>query len=214
MPSVLRPTVFLDRDGTLNELVYDEGSGAMNSPLWPEQLVLKPHAPQFIKGLNDLGFLCIVVTNQPGIAKGSLSLVRLDRIHRRMREELARSGAHLDGIYYCPHHPDPGPGGNPALATACRCRKPRPGLLIEATSAHHVDLYRSYMVGDRLTDMEAGRGAIEADIGGDDAFRCKLVQGVQIERDGHGDEIRHHLNKAGEIATPSSWSKTTPWTSI
>jgi D-glycero-D-manno-heptose 1,7-bisphosphate phosphatase len=159
MPSVLRPTVFLDRDGTLNELVYDEGSGAMNSPLWPEQLVLKPHAPQFIKGLNDLGFLCIVVTNQPGIAKGSLSLVRLDRIHRRMREELARSGAHLDGIYYCPHHPDPGPGGNPALATACRCRKPRPGMLIEATSAHYVDLYRSYMVGDRLTDMEAGRAA-------------------------------------------------------
>ena len=159
MPSVLRPTVFLDRDGTLNELVYDEQSGAMNSPLWPEQFMLKPHAAQFVKGLNELGFLCIVVTNQPGVAKGSLSLVRLDRIHWRMREELARSGAHLDGIFYCPHHPDPGPGGNPALATACHCRKPRPGLLIEAASVHHVDLYRSYMVGDRLTDMEAGRAA-------------------------------------------------------
>ena len=195
MPSVLRPTVFLDRDGTLNELVYDEQSGAMNSPLWPEQLMLKPHAAQFVKGLNELGFLCIVVTNQPGVAKGSLSLVRLDRIHRRMREELARSGAHLDGIFYCPHHPDPGPGGVPALATACHCRKPRPGLLIEAASVHHADLYRSYMVGDRLTDMEAGRaaGVTTVLLSGE---KCDELEGLRDRPDARPDHVVEDLDKA------------------
>lgn len=194
MPSVLRPTVFLDRDGTLNELVYDEQSGAMNSPLWPDLFMLKPHAAQFVKGLNELGFLCIVVTNQPGVAKGSLSLVRLDRIHRRMREELARSGAHLDGIFYCPHHPDPGPGGNPALATACHCRKPRPGLLIEAASVHHVDLYRSYMVGDRLTDMEAGRaaGVTTVLLSG---VKSDEMEGLRDRPDARPDYVVEDLNK-------------------
>lgn len=159
MPSVLRPTVFMDRDGTLNELVHDERRGVMDSPLWPEQFALKPHAARFVKGLNDLGFLCLVVTNQPGIAKRTLSLVRLDRIHRRMREELARSGAHVDGIFCCPHHPDPGAGSDPDLTAKCRCRKPLPGMILDAASIHRVDMDRSYMVGDRLSDVEAGRAA-------------------------------------------------------
>ena len=159
MPSVLRPTVFLDRDGTLNELVYDEAQGIMTGPLWPEHLVVKREAGPFVRALNELGFLCLLVTNQPGLAKATTTPVRLDRIHRRLREELARSGARLDGIFYCPHHPDPGPTGKKDLAVECRCRKPAPGLLLEAAAVHHVDLYRSYMVGDRLTDMEAGRSA-------------------------------------------------------
>ena len=159
MPSVLRPTVFLDRDGTLNELVYDEALGIMSGPLWPDQLVVARQAGLFVKALNELGFLCLVVTNQPGIAKATTTPVRLDRVHRRLREELARSGARLDGIFYCPHHPEPGPGGKKDLAVECRCRKPAPGLILEAAAVHHVDLYRSYMVGDRLTDVEAGRAA-------------------------------------------------------
>ncbi len=159
MPSVLRPTVFLDRDGTLNEMVYDESHGVLDSPFWPEHLVLKREAGPFVRALNQLGFMCPVVTNQPGIAKGFLTPMRLDRIHRHLHEELARSGAHLDGIFYCPHHPDPGSRGREDLAIKCHCRKPAPGLIFEAAAVLHSDLDRSYMVGDGLTDMEAGRAA-------------------------------------------------------
>ncbi len=159
MPSVLRPTVFLDRAGPLIEMVHDEYHGVLDSPFWPEHLVLKREAAQFVRALNQMGFMCPVVTNQPGIAKGSLTPMRLDRIHRRLREELARRGAHLDGIFYCPHHPDPGPRGKENLAIECQCRKPAPGLILEAAAVLHSDLHRSYMVGDGLTDMEAGRAA-------------------------------------------------------
>ena len=195
MPSVLRPTVFMDRDGTLNELIHDDSRGVMDGPLWPEQFALRPWAARFVKGLNDLGFLCLVVTNQPGIAKGTLSLVRLDRIHRRMREELARTGAHVDGIFYCPHHPDPGPGGKADLAIRCRCRKPAPGMILDAASIHRVDMDRSYMVGDRLSDVEAGRAAGLSTVLVS-VRKPGQIEGLQEKPDARPDHVVRDLKQA------------------
>lgn len=159
MPSVLRPAVFLERDGTLNERVFDEAHGIMCGPRRPEELALKRGAGPFVRALNDLGFLCLVVTDQPAIAKGVTTIVQLDRVHRRLREALARWGARLDGIFFCPHHPDPGAGGRQELGIDCSCRKPAPGLVLEAASIHYANLDRSFMLGARLNDIEAGRAA-------------------------------------------------------
>jgi len=153
-----RPAVFIDRDGTLNKMVRS-ADGRLDSPLHASELVLERHATSFVRALNQLGYLCVVVTNQPGLAKGTLTQRRLARIHEQLRDDLASAGAVLDGIYYCPHHPDPGPGGNPRYTGDCSCRKPAPGLLLEAAVARGVNLQRSFMVGDRLVDVEAGRRA-------------------------------------------------------
>jgi len=154
-----RPAVFLDRDGTLNEMVYDESHGIVDSPLRPEDLVLKRQAAPFVRALNHWGYLCLVVTNQPGLAKGSLTQERLNRIHGKLRSDLRANGAILDGILFCPHHPDPGLAGRAEYAGKCPCRKPAPGMILDAAVRHHVDLSRSFMVGDGLTDVEAGRRA-------------------------------------------------------
>ena len=154
-----RPAVFLDRDGTLNEMVYDETHGIVDSPFTPDRMVLKRQAGAFVAALNRLGYLCLVVTNQPGLAKGTLTLDRLADMHERMESLLEARDAHLDGIYFCPHHPDPGSAGPAELAVACSCRKPEPGLIVEAAERHGVDLGRSFMVGDGVVDVEAGRRA-------------------------------------------------------
>lgn len=159
MSVIQRPAVFLDRDGTLNEMVYDPDHGVMDSPFVPEQLMLRRQAATFVGALNELGYLCLVVTNQPGLAKGTLTLERLARIHDKLSADLRRNGAALDGIYFCPHHPDAGPSARRGLAVACACRKPAPGLILEAAADHRVDLRRSFMVGDGLVDVEAGRRA-------------------------------------------------------
>jgi D-glycero-D-manno-heptose 1,7-bisphosphate phosphatase len=148
MSDSLRPAVFVDRDGTLNEMVYDEVHGVLDSPFSPEQLVLKQHAVEFVRRINELGMPCLVVTNQPGISKGTLTAASLERIHARLREQLAAGGARLDGIFHCPHHPEFGP--------LCHCRKPKPGLLQRAAAIHRAELSGSFMVGDGLNDMEAG----------------------------------------------------------
>ena len=152
---VRRPAVFLDRDGTLVELVPDPETGAPVGPLHPEQLVLRRHAARFVRGLNELGYLCLVVTNQPGLAKGTLTLERLARVHERLYADLRAGGAYLDGIEFCPHHPSPGARGRRQWAGPCGCRKPEPGLVLAAAATHGVELRRSYLVGDQPTDVRS-----------------------------------------------------------
>lgn len=158
MTATLHPAVFVDRDGTLNEMVFDETHGVMDSPFRPEQLTLKAHAAGFVRGVRELGFKVIVISNQPGIAKGTLTPACLAAIHDQLHHQLERQGARVDAVYHCPHHPEPGPG-RAAHARACECRKPRPGLLLEAARVHRLDLARSFFVGDGLVDVEAGRAA-------------------------------------------------------
>jgi len=154
----LRPAVFLDRDGTLNEIVYDE-NGMENSPFRPEDLVLLPRAGEFTRRVRDAGYLAVLATNQPGVAKGSVTIAGLDQIHERLLDLLAREGGGLDRICYCPHHPI-GRDGSPTLfVQVCDCRKPAAGMLLKAAREMGIDLSRSWMVGDKLLDVKAGHAA-------------------------------------------------------
>lgn len=139
----LRPAVFLDRDGTLTEEV-----GYVNHP---KRLRLLPRTGEAIRRLNAAGVPAVVVTNQAGIARGYFTQDILDATHAELRAQLAAEGAHLDGLYLCPHHPTE---GEPPYRMRCECRKPKPGMLLQAASDLDLDLHRSVMVGDKGSDLE------------------------------------------------------------
>ena len=144
--------IFLDRDGTINKCV-----GFLHSP---DELVLKDDAADAIRKINESGYLVIVVTNQPVIARGEVTVQELQNIHNKMETELGKAGAYIDGLYYCPHHPHKGYEGEvPELKIECDCRKPKPGMLIQASRDFNIDLNVSWMVGDREIDVEAGKNA-------------------------------------------------------
>jgi len=133
--------VFFDRDGTIAKDV--------NYCRRPEDFVLFPEAAKVIKKLNKCGFKVIIITNQSGIARGYFDEEVLNRIHKKMQEELARKCAYIDGVYYCPHHPDDN----------CECRKPKPALVLQAARDLNIDLEQSFVVGDLQKDMELGKVA-------------------------------------------------------
>jgi D-glycero-D-manno-heptose 1,7-bisphosphate phosphatase len=151
-----RRAVFLDRDGVLNRLVYQRRTGMVDSPFTARQFKLLPGAGAAVRKLNRLGLKTVVVSNQPGVAKGNFTAAALDGMTRKMDRELGRQGARLDGIYYCLHHPQAAPT---RYRKRCRCRKPKPGLLRDAARALDIDLRQSFIVGDNLTDIEAGKSA-------------------------------------------------------
>jgi D,D-heptose 1,7-bisphosphate phosphatase len=146
-PSLVE-AVFLDRDGLINEELWDYVKS-------PEEFRLLPKAPDAIRLLNKKGILVIVVSNQAGIAKGHYDEETLKEIHDLMEKELSRYGARIDGIYYCPHHPD----GKGIYRVNCSCRKPNPGMLLKAAEDFVLNLKRCWMVGDKLSDIEAGKRA-------------------------------------------------------
>lgn len=144
--------VFLDRDGTLNRY-----AGFITRP---EQLELLPGAAEGVRAINRSGYLAIVVTNQPVIARGECSFETLQEIHDKLETELGREGAFLDAIYLCPHHPDRGfEGERPEFKIDCDCRKPKPGLLLRAAQDFNIDLSGSIMIGDGERDVQAGINA-------------------------------------------------------
>lgn len=151
-----RSAVFLDRDGVINPYVYNPEFGTVDSPNSPDEFTLVPGAGQAVAEFNRLGFLVIVVSNQPGIAKGKFTSAILEQVDAKMRAELAAGGGKLDAVYYCLHHPD---AAMPAYRVRCECRKPHPGMLLEAAREWNIDLKNSYMVGDGITDIEAGLAA-------------------------------------------------------
>jgi D-glycero-D-manno-heptose 1,7-bisphosphate phosphatase len=151
-----RPAVFLDRDGVLNELVRDPHSGNDESPLRVPDVRIVPGAAAALVELKASGFVLVCVTNQPAAAKARTSLGELEAIQRRVAELLAAEGARLDGWYACFHHPD---GVLAELSGPCDCRKPAPGMLLEAARDLGLDTTRSWMFGDTDTDMQAGRAA-------------------------------------------------------
>lgn len=144
--------VFLDRDGTLNRYV-----GFLRNI---DDLELLPGAAEAVRLINKSGYLAIVVTNQPVIARGEVSRKELERIHQKLETLLGLEGSYLDAIYYCPHHPDKGFEGEIAeLKIKCGCRKPKPGMLLQAAEDFNIDLKESWMIGDSNTDVEAGMAA-------------------------------------------------------
>jgi D-glycero-D-manno-heptose 1,7-bisphosphate phosphatase len=140
----MRRAVFLDRDGVINR----KAAAGKYVTRWEEMQIL-PGVATAIGRLNRAAFLVIVVSNQRCVAKGLITPAELDALHERLREKLAREGASIDAIYYCPHERYP----------LCGCRKPAPGMLFGAARAHGVDLSRSWMIGDSEADVAAGRNA-------------------------------------------------------
>jgi len=151
----------MDRDGTINEMVYDETHGLLDSPRRPEQVVLIPGAAEFMCKARKMDYKLIVVTNQPGIAKGTLTVPELESVNQRLAELLAQEqkGAYWDSLYYCPHHPKGRPGMMSPYVKDCDCRKPKPGLLFRAASEMSLDLPSCWMIGDGLNDVQAAAAA-------------------------------------------------------
>ena len=144
--------IFLDRDGTINKYV-----GFLRNI---DQFELIDGVSNAIKKINASGYLVIVVTNQPVIARGELSFEELEEIHNKMETLLGKDGAYLDAIYYCPHHPHKGyQGERRELKIECDCRKPKPGMLLKAAKDFNIDLSSSWMVGDGENDIRAGQSA-------------------------------------------------------
>jgi D-glycero-D-manno-heptose 1,7-bisphosphate phosphatase len=157
------PAVFLDRDGTINV-----EAGYIRSL---DDLVLMPGAAEAIRRLSDAGFKVILATNQSGPARGYYPEAWVHALHERLSDLLAAGGARLDDVFYCPHLPD---GTVPGYAVACACRKPEPGMLLAAAETHGLDLSRSFMVGDKATDVEVGHRA-----------GCRSI----LLRSGFGDDV-------------------------
>lgn len=144
--------VFLDRDGTINKYV-----GFLRNI---DEFELIDGVADAIKKINASGYLAIVVTNQPVIARGEVSFEELEVIHNKMETLLGKEGAYLDAIYFCPHHPHKGyEGERPELKVDCDCRKPKPGMLLKAAQDFNIDLAQSWMVGDGENDIKAGQNA-------------------------------------------------------
>lgn len=174
--------VFLDRDGVINELVYHHEAGVIDSPFTPAQFRLLPRVPQAIRRLNRLGLAVVVVSNQPGIAKGHFSRTTLQRFDEKMLAALRRQGARVDRIYYCLHHPE---AKVKTLRRRCRCRKPGIGLLRRAARELGVDLRRSYMVGDGIPDLLAGAraGCRTVFVGRWKCEICRYLNGSRVRPD-------------------------------
>lgn len=144
--------VFLDRDGTVNRYV-----GFLRDI---DDFELVPGAAEAVKRINASGYLAIVVTNQPVIARGEVTTAQLREIHNKMETLLGAEGAYLDAVYYCPHHPHKGYAGEVReLKIDCGCRKPKPGMLLRAAEEFNIDLSRSWMIGDGANDVNAGKAA-------------------------------------------------------
>ena len=138
------PAAFLDRDGVSNHRIPGD-----TYVTCPAELEILPHVPEAIRTLRARGYRIVVFTNQRGVARGFLSLEDLSEVHAKLEAELSQAGAPIDALYFCPHDNDDG----------CACRKPRPGMLLDAAREHDLDLARSVLVGDTPRDLEAGRAA-------------------------------------------------------
>lgn len=186
--------VFLDRDGVINAMWVDPEHGTVDSPAHPDQFQLLPGVPEAFRRLRHLGFRLVVVSNQPGIAKGKMAPHLLDAITREMQGALRLAGASLDGVYYCLHHPE---AVLPSYREKCECRKPRPGLLRQAANELEIHLGRSYMIGDGLTDVQAGRavGCTTIWLG---KLKCEICR-VMDENGSRPDYISLTLSQAAEL---------------
>jgi D,D-heptose 1,7-bisphosphate phosphatase len=174
--------VFLDRDGVINKIVYHQDMGILDTPFTPAQFELLPDVGKSIRILNRLGLLTILVSNQPGIAKGHLNRKTFQAIEKKMFRLLNKKKAKLDGIYYCFHHPE---GIVKEYRIKCNCRKPNPGLLLQAASDFNLDLKHSYLIGDGITDIQAGQsvGCIAFLVGTHKCDFCRLLNEKNIKPD-------------------------------
>jgi len=178
----MKKAVFLDRDGVINAMVYDQDHGLIDSPSNPEQFRFLPNVSKAISLINEMGLLALVVSNQPGIAKGKFTPQILEAMDKKMERELTSHGAHLDRIYYCPHHPE---AVLEEYRGNCHCRKPKPGLILRGGEEFNVALEHSYIVGDGLIDIQAGKtaGLSTIFLGNSNCASCKLMAELDTKPD-------------------------------
>lgn len=160
--------IFLDKDGTINE-----DKGYIDHP---SKVDLLPNSAKAVSLLNEAGMKVLIVSNQSGVARGYLGEDMLQAIDKTIQKKLLANHAYYDGIYYCPHHPE---AGNYPYKKDCECRKPNPGMLLKAADEYGLDLKDCYMIGDKDTDLEAGRRA-----------GCKTI----LVLTGYGEETKKNLN--------------------
>ncbi len=171
--------VFLDRDGTIHP-----DTGYLHSP---DDCILYPAARRGLKLLSDSGFLLFVVTNQSGVGRGYFTESAVEEVHRKIARDLADGGVSLAGIAYCPHRPDEG----------CRCRKPAPGMILDLAGRHGVELAKSYLIGDKISDILAGRAA-----------GCRtvlLAEAGKLDRLRGRDEWREPDRVVGDLYQAALW---------
>ena len=154
-----RRLALLDRDGTLIDVVRDEETGTITTAFHPSQVRLLDGVVEGLRALIDARYLLAIVTNQPGPAKGHFSRDAVERTNAALVAELAGHSIPIARVAVCMHHPDGGPGGDPALVGACACRKPKPGLLLDSMQALGASPGRTWMIGDSMSDVEAARAA-------------------------------------------------------
>jgi D-glycero-D-manno-heptose 1,7-bisphosphate phosphatase len=164
----MKNAVFLDRDGVITE---DPPHYAHRV----DQVQIIPGSGEAIRLLNDMGYQVIVVSNQSGVAKGYYQERDVILFNEEMKRQLSMESAHIDAIYYCPHHPD---GIIEKFRGLCTCRKPQPGMLIQAAEQHRINLKASFFIGDKFSDIVAGN-----------AVKCRTI----LVLTGHGKEEMHHL---------------------
>ncbi len=167
---VTGPGVFLDRDGVINEPAWDSADGRFESPLDPGDVVLVDGAAAAVAALQAAGWRTVIVSNQPAAAKGKATRAQLRAVHERIVTLLAERGVRIDDWRYCLHHPQATVAD---LGGACPCRKPQPGMLLDAAAERGIDLRGSWMVGD--SDADVGAGA---------AAGCRTIL-VEAERSAH-----------------------------
>jgi len=195
--------VFLDRDGVINELVYYAEHGVIDSPFTTKQFRLIPGVCEAINEFHELGFKVVIVSNQPGMAKGYLTQETFARLRKKMSGDLAKEGASFDREYYCFHHPE---AKVKRLKVNCECRKPRPGLLLQAAKDLDVDLSQSWMIGDGLTDVQAGKSAgCRTILLG--KMKCELCH-LMDEQDAHPDFIAPNLLEAANLVKSQKTQRT------
>jgi len=151
-----RRAVFLDRDGVVNDPAWDEADGRHESPHRPQDVVLAEGAVDGLRDLREAGYVLVVASNQPSAAKGKVTIADLHAVHDRVAALLAEHAVVIDDWRYCFHHPA---GTVPELTADCPCRKPRPGMLLDAAADHGLELPRCWMVGDSDSDVGAAAAA-------------------------------------------------------
>ncbi|OPY10322.1 MAG: D-glycero-beta-D-manno-heptose-1,7-bisphosphate 7-phosphatase [Syntrophus sp. PtaB.Bin001] len=179
------PAVFLDRDGTINEEV-----GFLDCL---ERLKLFPDTPSAVRLINERGMKVVVATNQSGIARGYFTEAVVEMLHDHIQKRLQAKGAHIDRFYYCPHHPTEGRG---SYRIVCACRKPEAGMLRQAAEEMGLDLSRSYLIGDKATDIEAAARAGVKSILIRNSFSSGEIQGFPLQRQAEPDWIADSLLEA------------------
>jgi len=177
-----KKAIFLDRDGVINEIIYHKEMGIVDSPFTVEQFILLPEVSNAINRFHNQGFKVILISNQPGIAKDHFDMAIFEKIREKMKIELAKTSANLDAEYYCFHHPE---AKIDKYKKICNCRKPKPGMILQAARELDIDVSKSWMIGDGINDIEAGltAGCKTILIGRMKCDLCKILEDKGIEPD-------------------------------